>query len=192
MVSEVGIAAGVRRIEAVTGQAAYQSFVLDAQMLQAVAGHLKVPKAELSEAVNTLQAKLKASEKSLQSLKARAATGVLDELMASAVEVLGVRLLTAEVTGISDLRDFMDKAKHKLTSGIIVFGQQRGEKVQLVAGVTSDLTAQYHAGNIVREVAAVCGGKGGGKPDMAMAGGSEPEKLQEALALVPTLLQPEP
>jgi len=83
----------------------------------------------------------------------------------------------------------MDKAKGKLKSGIIVFGQVKGEKVQLVAGVTSDLSKQFHAGNIVREVATICGGKGGGKPDMAMAGGTEPGKLKAALAAVAALLK---
>jgi alanyl-tRNA synthetase len=86
------------------------------------------------------------------------------------------------------MRDFMDKAKGKLKSGIIVFGQIKGEKVQLVAGVTKDLVGTYNAGNIVREVAQICGGKGGGKPDLAMAGGTEPKKLQDALNAVSSTL----
>lgn len=83
----------------------------------------------------------------------------------------------------------MDKAKGKLKSGVIVFGMKNGPKVQLIAGVTKDLTDKFHAGNIVREVAIICGGKGGGKPDMAMAGGTEPDKLKEALASVSGLLK---
>jgi len=189
IMSETGIAAGVRRIEAATGPAAYQSFVSDIAALNQTANHLKVRPFEAEEAVTTLQARLKEAEKELQSLKAKAATGVLDDLIGTAQDVNGIKLLTAEVKGIADMRDFMDKAKGKLKSGVIVFGQVNGEKVQLVAGVTTDLIDSYHAGNIVREVAIICGGKGGGKPDMAMAGGTEPSRLKAALAAVSGLIQ---
>ncbi len=189
ILSEAGIAAGVRRIEAVTGAAAYESFVADVEDLNRAAGQLKVRPFEAVEAVATLQAKLKEAEKELTSLKAKASTGVLDDLIGRAVDVEGAKLLVAEVSGVADLRDFMDKAKGKLKSGVIVFGMKNGPKVQLIAGVTGDLTDRFHAGNIVREVATICGGKGGGKPDMAMAGGSEPDKLKEALASVSGLLK---
>jgi len=189
IVSEVGIAAGVRRIEAVTGEAAYQSFVNDVNTLNDVAGLLKVRPFEVSDATAGLQAKLKAESRIVASLTAKSATGMLDDLIGTAVDVNGIKLLTAEVSGVSDFRDFMDKAKGKLKSGVIVFGMKNGPKVQLIAGVTKDLTDQYHAGNIVREVAIICGGKGGGKPDMAMAGGTEPDKLKEALASVSGLLK---
>jgi len=182
MLSETGIAAGVRRIEAVTNKAAFQSYVSDSNALSDVSGKLKVRTHEAVDALKTLQTKLKDTEKELQSVKAKASTGILDDLIQTAVDVNGVKLLTAEVKDIADMRDFMDKAKGKLKSGVIVFGQIKGEKVQLVAGVTKDLVGTYNAGNIVREVAIICGGKGGGKPDMAMAGGTEPTKLKEALA----------
>ena len=188
IVSEIGIAAGVRRIEAVTGEAAYQSFVADADALNKAAGLVKVRPNEVMDAVKTLQIKLKDAEKELQSVKAKASTGQLDDLIATAQDVNGIKLLTAEVKDVADMRDFMDKAKGKLKSGVIVFGQIKGEKVQLVAGVTKDLTNKYNAGQIVREVAQICGGKGGGKPDMAMAGGTEPSKLKEALASVQIFL----
>jgi len=188
MISEAGVAAGVRRIEALTGKAAYQSFADDAKQLNAIASQVKVRPHEALDAVTTLQSKLKDSEKSLQSLKAKASTSVLDDLIATAQEVNGIKLLTAEVKDVADMRDFMDKAKGKLKSGVIVFGQIKGEKVQLVAGVTKDLVGTYNAGNIVREVAQVCGGKGGGKPDLAMAGGTEPDKLKAALMVVSKLL----
>jgi len=189
IVSETGIAAGVRRIEAVTGVTAYQSFVADINTLDEMAGHLKVRPFETAEAVSSLQAKLKETEKELTSLRAKQSTGLLDDLIKRAVDVNGVNLLAAEVSGIKDMRDFMDKAKGKLKSGVLVFGMRNGPKVQLIAGVTKDLVGEYHAGNIVREVAAVCGGKGGGKPDMAMAGGTEPGKLKEALASAAGLLK---
>ncbi|MDX8405086.1 MAG: alanine--tRNA ligase [Mariprofundus sp.] len=186
--SEAGIAAGVRRIEAVTGAAAYQSLVADMNVLEAVAGKLKVRPFEAADAVATLQEKLKGVEKDLTSLRARQATGLLDELIKQAVDVHGVKLLAVEVSGVRDMRDFMDKAKGKMKSGVLVFGMKNGPKVQLIAGVTSDLVGRYHAGNIVREVATICGGKGGGKPDMAMAGGTEPDKLNDALTAVTGML----
>ncbi|MCF7821882.1 MAG: alanine--tRNA ligase [Mariprofundaceae bacterium] len=189
IISEAGIAAGVRRIEAITGEAAYRSFIADVEQLNEVAGQVKVRPFEVSDAVAALQSKLKEAERELTSLKGKQSTGILDDLIGTAVDDGGIKLLTAEVSGIEDLRDFMDKAKGKLKSGVIVFGMKNGPKVQLIAGVTSDLVGRYHAGNIVREVAMLCGGKGGGKPDMAMAGGSEPDKLKEALAAVAGLLK---
>ena len=188
MVSEAGVAAGVRRIEALTGNAAYESFVADADVLQAAASKVKVRPNEVVDAVAALQTKLKDTEKALQCLKAKASTGQLDDLIAKAQDVAGIKLLAVEVKDVADMRDFMDKAKSKLKSGVLVFGQIKGEKVQLVAGVTKDLVGTYHAGNIVREVAQVCGGKGGGKPDMAMAGGTEVNKLHDALHSVSSLL----
>jgi len=193
IISETGIAAGVRRIEATTGEAAYQSFVADADVLNNAASKVKVRPFEVVDAVAALQSRLKEAEKELSSLKSKASTGVLDELINTAQDVNAngetIKLLTAEVKDVADMRDFMDKAKGKLKSGVIVFGQIKGEKVQLVAGVTKDLTDKFHAGNIVREVAIICGGKGGGRPDMAMAGGTEPAKLKEALAAVAGLLR---
>ncbi len=193
IISEAGVAAGVRRIEATTGAAAYRSFVADAGMLNDVAGRVRVRPFEVVDAVATLQIRLKDAEKELASLKAKQSTGMLDDLIGTAVDVSAngkiIKLLAAEVKGVADMRDLMDKAKGKLKSGVIIFGQAKGEKVQLVAGVTKDLTAVYHAGNLVREVATLCGGKGGGKPDMAMAGGTEPAKLKAALAAVAGLLE---
>ncbi|MDX8388659.1 MAG: DHHA1 domain-containing protein, partial [Ghiorsea sp.] len=188
IVSEGGIAAGVRRIEALTNKSAYQSYVADSQVLNDVSSKLKVRTNESVDAVSTLQLKLKDAEKELLSVKAKASTGILDDLIQTAIDVNGIKLLTAEVKDVADMRDFMDKAKGKMKSGVIVFGQIKGEKVQLVAGVTKDLVGSYNAGNIVREAAIICGGKGGGKPDLAMAGGTEPAKLKEALAAVTALL----
>ena len=189
ILSETGIAAGVRRIEGATGVAAYQSFVADMDTLHETAGSLKVRPFEAADAVATLQGKLKQAEKELESLRAKQSSGLLDDLVKQAVDVDGVTLLVAEVSGVKDMRDFMDKAKNKLKSGVLVFGMKSGPKVQLVAGVTADLLGRFHAGNIVRDVAMICGGKGGGKPDMAMAGGTEPDKLKEALASVSGLLK---
>ena len=189
IISEVGIAAGVRRIEAVTGPIAYLTAVADREQLLDAAGQLKAQTGELPQAITQLQSRLKDAEKELTSLRAKQSTGLLDDLIKEAVDINGVKLLATEVSGVKDMRDFMDKAKSKMKSGVLVFGMKNGPKVQLVAGVTKDLTDKYHAGNIVREVAIICGGKGGGKPDMAMAGGTEPGKLKEALASVSGLLK---
>jgi len=193
IVSEAGVAAGVRRIEAVTGAAAYESLVSDAGMLAEVAARLKVKPADAAMAVSNLQQRLKHAGKELQILKARSASQVLDGLLTRArvLKASGhsFRLLAAEVEGIADLRDFMDKAKAKLKSGVIVFGQKNAGKVQLVAGVTKDLAGSFHAGDIVREVAGICGGRGGGKPDLAMAGGSDPERLGKALDEVARIVE---
>ncbi len=193
VVSESGIAAGIRRIEAITGSAAHASFLADSENLNNASGLLKVQPAGLIQAISVLQNRLKEVEQELGSINARQSTGMLDELIKQAEACAGITLLTAEVDpDISDLRDFMDKAKGKLKSGVIVFGLKRGDKVQLIAGVTKDITSRFHAGNIVREVAAIVGGKGGGKPDMAMAGGSLTSKLAEALAEVPNIIQQAP
>jgi len=191
IVNETGIAAGVRRIEAVTGPAASDSFVADTVTLAEAAGAMKVRPQEAVEAVQQLQGKLKDAEKELTSLKGKQASSLLNDLVDQAVDVNGVALVAAELpAAVGDLRDVMDKAKSKLKSGVIVFGVARGDsKVQLIVGVTPDLVGRFHAGNIVREVATIVGGKGGGKPDMAQAGGSEPKKLAEALATVPGLLE---
>lgn len=191
ILSESGIAAGIRRIEALTHARAYASFVGDASVLDDIGASLKVRKDQALDAVHTLQRRLKELEQELAAEKARQAISQLDGLLKQVSEFDGVRLLVAEVRDVPDLRDFMDKAKAKLKSGIIVFGQKKGDKVQLIAGVTKDLSGRFHAGRIVRRLAEMCGGKGGGKPEMAMAGGTNPESLSEALASVPDVLKGE-
>jgi alanyl-tRNA synthetase len=189
LLSETGIAAGVRRIEAITGELAYQAFNDERVQVQQAAYALKTQPAKLVESIEQLQQNLKAVERQLQSLQAKQSTGVLDELITQATVVNGITLLVAEVgADVKDLRDFMDKARQKLKSGVIVFGVKRGEKVQLIAGVTEDLCKRVQAGNVIRQISAICGGKGGGKPDMAMGGGDQPDKLQEALNAVASLL----
>ncbi len=190
IVSEAGVAAGVRRIEAVTGEDAYRLWLAESRHLAEAASLLRSQPADAVSAVIQLQAKLKAAEKEIGSLKGKQSTGMLDELVKQAVDCAGTKLLVAELPGNSgDLRDIMDKAKAKLKSGVIVFGMVRGEKVQLIAGVTRDMIGAFHAGKIVNEVAAVVGGKGGGKPDMAQAGGIEPGKLKEAISKVSEIIQ---
>lgn len=190
IISEIGIASGVRRIEAVTGQHAYRQVQQEQHQLQEIGQQLRVTPAEAITRVQQLQEKLKVTEKELASLQARQASSSLDQLITQAVDCAGTQLLAARIppqTGV-DLRDLMDKCKSKLKSGVVVLAIVRGEKVQLIAGVTKDLVKQFHAGNIIREVAKQVGGKGGGRPDMAQAGGTQPEHVEKALASIPRLI----
>ncbi|MCG9052392.1 alanine--tRNA ligase [Laribacter hongkongensis] len=187
IVSEGGVAAGVRRIEAVTGEGAV-AYVQSQDKLVRDACHMLKAQSheEVAERIAALQDQLKGLDKEVARLKGKLAASAGEELAASAVTVNGARLLAAELEGAdaATLRDTMDKLKDRLQSAVIVLASKADGKVQLAAGVTKDLTGKVKAGELVNFVAGQVGGKGGGKPDMAMAGGSEPEKLAEALASV--------
>ncbi|MCG9115416.1 alanine--tRNA ligase [Laribacter hongkongensis] len=187
IVSEGGVAAGVRRIEAVTGEGAV-AYVQSQDKLVRDACHMLKAQSheEVAERIAALQDQLKGLDKEVARLKGKLAASAGEELAASAVTVNGARLLAAELEGTdaATLRDTMDKLKDRLQSAVIVLASKADGKVQLAAGVTKDLTGKVKAGELVNFVAGQVGGKGGGKPDMAMAGGSEPEKLAEALASV--------
>ncbi|WP_027823993.1 alanine--tRNA ligase [Laribacter hongkongensis] len=187
IVSEGGVAAGVRRIEAVTGEGAV-AYVQSQDKLVRDACHMLKAQSheEVAERIAALQDQLKGLDKEVARLKGKLAASAGEELAASAVTVNGARLLAAELEGAdaATLRDTMDKLKDRLQSAVIVLASKADGKVQLAAGVTKDLTGKVKAGELVNFVAGQVGGKGGGKPDMAMAGGSKPEKLAEALASV--------
>ncbi|ACO74474.1 Sya [Laribacter hongkongensis HLHK9] len=187
IVSEGGVAAGVRRIEAVTGEGAV-AYVQSQDKLVRDACHMLKAQSheEVAERIAALQDQLKGLDKEVARLKGKLAASAGEELAASAVTVNGARLLAAELEGAdaATLRDTMDKLKDRLQSAVIVLASKADGKVQLAAGVTKDLTGKVKAGELVNFVAGQVGGKGGGKPDIAMAGGSEPEKLAEALASV--------
>ncbi len=185
IVSEGGVAAGVRRIEAVTGDRA----VAYAQELEArlarIAETVKAPTAEVVTKIAQLQEHVKAVEKELAALKSKLAAASSGDLVSRAVERDGVRLLAArvEAADAKSLREMVDDLKNRLGSGVILLGSVTPDgKVSLCAGVTADLIGRFKAGEIVARAAAVVGGKGGGRPDMAMAGGTEANKLDEALA----------
>ncbi|MBU6493075.1 MAG: alanine--tRNA ligase [Burkholderiales bacterium] len=184
IVMEGGVAAGIRRIEAITGDNALH-FVqaLDRQIHQAAAA-LKAQPAELTQRIGQVQDQLKALEKELAQLKSRMASSQGDELVAQAVDVNGLKVLAAQLDGadVKTLRETMDKLKDKLKSAAIVLAAVDGGKVSLIAGVTADATGKVKAGELVNFVALQVGGKGGGRPDMAQAGGTEPAKLPGALA----------
>jgi alanyl-tRNA synthetase len=186
IVAEGGVAAGVRRVEAVTGSNAL-AYVqqLNATLLDA-AGALKAQPQELTARIGQIQDQVKALEKELAKLKSKVASSQGDDLASQAVDVKGIRLLVAAMDGADGktLRETMDKLKDKLQSAVILLGAADGAKVSLIAGVTADLTGRIKAGELVNFVAQQVGGKGGGRPDMAQAGGTEPAKLPAALASV--------
>ncbi len=186
VVSEGGVAAGVRRIEAVTGGGALAYLQnLEATVAQ-VAGTVKAPVAELNERVKGMQEHVKQLEREIAALKGKLASNQGDELLQQAVDVKGVKLLAVRLDGADakTLRESMDKLKDKLKSAVILLATVDGAKVQLAAGVTPDLVAKVKAGELVNFVAAQVGGKGGGKADLAMAGGTDPAGLPAALASV--------
>jgi alanyl-tRNA synthetase len=188
--SEGGIAAGVRRIEAMTG---YDAYLFDKQIegsLGAIAQMTKTSNSGAVEKVMQLIKQQKELEKQISIFQKQLANNQGDDLIGQAQEVNGVKLLSTVVKGVSgkDLRDIADKLKDKLGSAVVVLAVVSGDKVSLVAGVTKDLTDKYQAGKILNHVAQQVGGKGGGRPDMAQGGGTDPSSLGSALASVKDLI----
>lgn len=192
IVSEGGIGAGTRRIEAVTGQGAYQYLIEQQEALKETAALLKTNVHEVPLRVTSLQNQLKELQRENESLKAKLSHLESLELLNQVETVNGVSVLSAQVSAsdMDSLRNMLDELKQKLSSGIIVLGAIAGGKVLLATGVTQDLVAQgYHAGALIKQVASVCGGGGGGRPDLAQAGAKDPTKLPEALASVPKFIK---
>jgi len=186
IVAESGVAAGVRRVEAVTGENALAYLQSLESMVQGAAGSLKASPSELQNRIGQVLDQVKSLEKEIAALKGKLASSQGDELMLQAVDVKGLKVLAARLEGADakTLRDTMDKLKDKLKTAVIVLAAVDGDKVQIAAGVTSDSVGKVKAGELVNFVAQQVGGKGGGKADMAMAGGTEPAKLGEALKSV--------
>ncbi len=186
IVSEGAVAAGVRRIEALTGKAALAYAQQVSQTLDTLGQMLKTKPEALTEKLEKVLGQLKRTEKEVAALKAKTAAKESDQLLSEVKKINGVSVLAKEVSADTPaaLRDMADHLKAKMKSGIVVIGSKTADKVLLVAVVTKDHQGQYHAGQIVKQVAGIVGGGGGGRPDMAQAGGSKPEKLREALAAV--------
>ncbi|MGZ5651880.1 MAG: alanine--tRNA ligase [Usitatibacter sp.] len=184
--SEGGVAAGIRRVEAIAGTVALAQVQQEADRLARVAETLKAQPQEIEPRLAQVLDSVKALEKEVARLKGKMAASQGDDLAGSAVEVKGVKVLAAKLEGadVKTLRDTLDQLKSKLKSSAIVLAASEGEKVSLIAGVTQDLIARMKAGDLVNFVALQVGGKGGGRPDMAQAGGTDSKALPKALASV--------
>ncbi|QOK92522.1 alanine--tRNA ligase [Ralstonia pseudosolanacearum] len=191
IVGESGVAAGIRRVEAITGDNVLHYLqTLDTRINEAAAA-LRAQPSELTQRIGQVQDQVKTLEKELERLKSKLAASQGDELVSQAVDVAGIKVLAAKLDGADakTLRETMDKLKDKLKTAAIVLGSVSDGKVALIAGVTADATARIKAGELVNFVAQQVGGKGGGRPDMAQAGGTEPDKLPQALAGVTAWVQ---
>jgi alanyl-tRNA synthetase len=186
ILSEGGIASGVRRIEAVTGARALEAVEADEDRLIRLAGLVRGGRDDLDDKVVALIDRSKRMEKELAELKAKLAGAAGQDLAGQAEEVDGIKVLAARLEGADpkSLRDTLDQLKNKLGSAVVLLATESGGKVSLAAGVTKDLTDRLKAGDLVKEAAAKVGGKGGGRPDMAQAGGSDPSGVPAALGLV--------
>ncbi len=186
IVSEGGVAAGIRRVEAVTGENALSLVQALAARVSEAAAALKVQPDDITQRIAQVQEQVKSLEKELASLKAKMASSQGDDLLAQAVDIHGIKVLAATLEGadVPTLRNVMDKMKDRLKTAAIVLASVSDGKVTLIAGVTADSTAKVKAGELVNFVAQQVGGKGGGRPDMAQAGGTDPTGLPKALAAV--------
>jgi alanyl-tRNA synthetase len=193
IISESGVAAGVRRVEAVTGQAAFEWVSRADQVLRDVAALLRGSREDVDEKVRELIERSRRLEKDVQQLKSKLASGQSGDLSAQAKDVGGIKVLAAQVAGADakGLRDALDALRNKLGSCVIVLGTVQDGKVVLVAGVSADLIERFKAGEIIGSIATQVGGRGGGRADFAQAGGTQPENLGAALAAVETLVRAE-
>jgi len=189
--SEAGIASGVRRIEAVTGEHALEVVQTQQATLSSLSALLKTDSQNVVERVVSLQNQTKELEKALNSAKQKLASQQGADMLSNAVEINGVKVLIANLEGVEakSLRSMMDDIKNRIGEGIVVLGVANESKVNLIAGVTKNLINKVKAGELVNFVASQVGGKGGGRPDMAQAGGDNPENLQQALDSVNAWLQ---
>jgi alanyl-tRNA synthetase len=187
IVSEGGVAAGIRRVEAVTGSNALELVQSLSHRLNEAAAVLKAQPEELTQRISQVQDHVKALEKELAMLKSKLASSQGDELVNQALDVNGIKVLAATLEGadVATLRETMDKLKSKLKTAAIVLASVNDGKVSLIAGVTADATGRVKAGELVNFVALQVGGKGGGRADMAQAGGTDASGLAQALQGVP-------
>ncbi len=190
IVNETGVAAGVRRIEALTGEGAYQFVKEEERELRKVAFSLKSTPEEISSKVERLLQRQRELEREVQSFQDKISHQEILDLLHFVREVKGVKLLSAKVDGKDPkrLREFVDQLKVKIGSGIILLGSQSQEKVSLIMGVTADLTHRFNANDLIKKIAIHVGGTGGGRPDFAQAGGTDSKKLDEALKAIDDLI----
>jgi alanyl-tRNA synthetase len=186
IVLESGIASGVRRIEAVTGEAAIKRFIESENKLDTAAQSLKASRDNLLPRIEQLQANNRSLKKEIEALKSKLASQTGGDLASQAQEVKGIKVLAAHLDGanVKTLRETVDQLKNKLGAAIVVLASNTDDKVSIIAGVTRAESERISAGDLANMVAAQCGGRGGGRPDMAQAGGNQPENLQTALESV--------
>jgi len=191
IIQEAGIAAGVRRIEAATGTRALDLVQQQEDSIGRIAGLVKSDRPQLETRLVKMVERQKELERELATLESRLKAGQADDIMSQIQEIDGIKLLVAEVdsTDGKGLRDMADKLRDKVGSGVVAIGCPHEGKVNLLVAVTADLTKRLHAGKLVAVLAAEVGGRGGGRPDLAQAGGSQPEKLAEALGKVANLVR---
>jgi alanyl-tRNA synthetase len=192
IVSEESVAAGVRRIEAVTGIGALEHYQQQAQILRQLASKLNVGEDGILAQVEKLSQTAKQLEKELEAQKRKEALSQVDKLAARVQMVKGVKVIAAEVENVDreGLRQLVDSLRQKLGSGVVALGMPEDGKVALIAGVTKDLTAKIHAGKLIQALAKRLGGSGGGRPDLAEAGGKDTTGLKVALGSVASLIEP--
>jgi len=183
IVSEGGISAGIRRIEAVTGPASLLRFRLDENMLDAVQSENKVARQEIPALIEKLQGQVRDMQRQILDLKAQSARSNISAMLARIKEINGVKILADTLPAMdrASLRNLADELKQKLGSGVIVLGTPQDEKVALVVMVTGDLCKRIPAGQIIKQIAPIVGGAGGGKPELAEAGGKDSSKLADAI-----------
>ncbi len=189
--SESSVASGVRRIEAVTGEGSIAQIAQKEQTLNEIGHLLKSSELELKTKVQSLMDELKVKERELASLKSKLARSLVDEVLATKKEIKGVSFVTARTDELDPegMRQLIDTLKEKMGSGVIVLASGKPNQIAFIAGVTKDLTSKVKAGDIVKEVARITGGGGGGRPDLAQAGGKDATKVDEAIRQVPQILE---
>jgi alanyl-tRNA synthetase len=182
IVSESGVAAGVRRIEALTGQGAYEHIRKEEEELERLSQAFKASPGEIFQKADRLLQRQKELEREILSLQGRLGHQEVLDLLSQIKEIKGIKVLSAKVDGKDpkQMRDFIDQLKSRIGSGIVLLGGQNQNKVSLIVGVTPDLTRQYNASELIKKISVYIGGTGGGRPDFAQAGGTNSEKLDEA------------
>lgn len=191
IILETGVSAGVRRVEAVTGKVAIELMQRNEQLIKGLSQTLKAPPEQLSDKLQQTFVKFKTLEKQLEQLQDQLSAYSSRELVNNAATINGIKVLVKKLTDIEpkSLKKLVDQLKEQLQSGVIVLGLEYENKAHLIVGVTKDLTGRFHAGKLVSQLAELIGGKGGGRADMAQAGGSEPQNLKQVLEAVPDLIK---
>ena len=192
IISEASIASGVRRIEAITGEAVYEYISHMEENIDEISHVLKTNKINLLDRIINLSEEIKDKEREIETLKSKMASSIADEILSSVLDIDGIPFITfkADNMDMSSLRNLGDEVRNRLQKGVIILASVKDDKISFVGMVTKDLNSRgIHAGNIIKEVAKVTGGSGGGRPDMAQAGGKDISKIEEALAIVPNLIK---